>query len=211
MLSEEQLNTLADNLSEKGYGLIPNFLQPREYRALRSLIENKKEQGELKRAGIGSGQDYQLDRSVRGDLIYWISPEEAAAATQVYLDKLQELMRYINRSLFLSLKDAEIHHTVYPPGTFYQRHLDQFRHDDHRKLSIICYLNDDWQETDGGQLRLYLPEDGQEKIIDVLPEGGLLACFRSDLIEHEVLPATRHRYSVTGWLLDQLADLPFQN
>lgn len=211
MLADELLNTLADNLSEKGYGLIPNFLQPREYRALRSLIENKKEQGELKRAGIGSGQDYQLDRSIRGDLIYWISPEEAAAATQVYLEKLRELMQYINRSLFLSLKDAEIHHTVYPPGTFYKRHLDQFRHDDHRKLSIICYLNDDWQETDGGQLRLYLPEDGQEKIVDVLPEGGLLACFRSDLIEHEVLPATRHRYSVTGWLLDQLADLPFQN
>jgi SM-20-related protein len=32
-------------------------------------------------------------------------------------------------------------------------------------------------------------------------------CFRSDQIEHEVLPATRERLSLTGWMLDQLSNL----
>jgi SM-20-related protein len=93
--------------------------------------------------------------------------------------------------------------TVYPVGSFYKRHLDQFKQDDHRKLSLICYLNEDWKETHGGQLRMHLPLG----MVDVLPIGGKLVCFRSDMIEHEVLPATRERYSLTGWILDQHLEL----
>lgn len=108
-------------------------------------------------------------------------------------------MRFVNKSLYLSLKEFEIHMTIYPAGTFYKRHLDQFRSDDHRKLSVICYLNEEWQPEHGGQLRMHLPEGP----IDVLPLSGRLVCFRSDMIEHEVLPATRERWSLTGWMLDQ--------
>jgi SM-20-related protein len=103
----------------------------------------------------------------------------------------------------LSLKDVEVHMTVYPAGSFYKRHLDQFKQDDHRKLSVICYLNNDWKEEHGGQLRMYL----NDRSIDVLPTAGRLVIFRSDQIEHEVLPATRPRLSITGWVLDQLVDL----
>jgi SM-20-related protein len=39
---------------------------------------------------------------------------------------------------------------------------------------------------------------------DVLPVAGRLVCFRSDLLEHEVLPATRERLSLTGWLIDKI-------
>jgi SM-20-related protein len=105
--------------------------------------------------------------------------------------------------LFLSLKDYEIHMTVYPTGSFYKRHLDQFRADDHRKLSAICYLNRNWTDDDGGQLRMYLPEGNK----DFLPLAGRLVCFRSDQIEHEVLPAKKERLSLTGWILDQYSDL----
>jgi SM-20-related protein len=93
--------------------------------------------------------------------------------------------------------------TVYPPGSFYKRHLDQFRKDDHRKLSVICYLNEDWHEEHGGQLRMYLPEE----TVDFLPLAGRLVCFRSDQIEHEVIAGTRERRSLTGWMLDQVAEL----
>jgi SM-20-related protein len=113
------------------------------------------------------------------------------------------LITYLNQSLFLSLKDAEVHFTKYPPGTFYKRHLDQFKQDDHRKLSVICYLNMNWKAEEGGQLRMYLPDE----TLDVLPKAGTLVCFRSDSIEHEVLPATHERLSITGWILDRLAEL----
>lgn len=104
--------------------------------------------------------------------------------------------------MFLSLKDFEIHMTVYPVGAFYKRHLDQFKKEGHRKISVICYLNEEWKEEHGGQLRMYVPEGS----LDVLPVSGRLVCFRSDLLEHEVLSATRQRMSLTGWMLDVSAD-----
>ena len=93
--------------------------------------------------------------------------------------------------------------TVYPPGSYYKKHLDQFKRDDHRKLSVICYLNENWKKEEGGQLRMYMPD----ATLDFLPLEGRLVCFRSDQIEHEVLPATRERKSITGRILDQLSDL----
>jgi SM-20-related protein len=146
---------------------------------------------------------HQINEAVRGDYIQWIDRGTANASIKVYLERLQSLITYVNQSLYLSLKDYEVHLTIYPTGSFYKRHLDQFRQDDHRRLSIICYLNQDWNEEQGGQLRMHL-KDGP---LDILPVGGRLVCFRSDLIEHEVLPATRERLSLTGWILDQYAGL----
>jgi len=65
-------------------------------------------------------------------------------------------------------------------------------------FSLVLYLNDAWQETDGGQLRVYplhYPEG-----VDVFPQGGRAVFFRSDQLEHEVIPAPkRERMSITGW------------
>ena len=122
---------------------------------------------------------------------------------KVYLERLMNLIQFLNENLFLSLKDYEVHLTIYPEGSFYKKHLDQFNRDDHRKLSVICYLNKDWKESYGGQLRMHL----SEKALDFLPLAGRIICFRSDQIEHEVLPATRPRLSLTGWILDQYAEL----
>ena len=92
-----------------------------------------------------------------------------------------------------------MHFALYPPGAFYKRHLDAFKERNARKISLILYLNQDWQVTDGGQLRMYLPEQR----LDISPLGGRLVCFRSELIEHEVLPAKRDRLSITGWLTNK--------
>ncbi len=206
----ESFDQLADDLSEKGYGTIDHFLSGDEFTNIREVASNHKEDGNFKKAGIGTSQDFQINKQIRGDYIRWIDPEKAAIATKVYVQRMRELMQYINRTCYLSLKDVEMHYTIYPVGTVYKRHLDQFRHDDHRRLSVICYLNDAWLPEHGGQLRMYLPRENQpEETVDIVPTGGKLACFRSDLIEHEVLPATRERYSLTGWMLDQYQELTF--
>lgn len=195
---------LADDLSEQGYAVLDDFLSKDEVTAILDVMADYREAGDFKKAGIGQAENFQVNKSQRGDLIRWIEPEKAKEPTQVYLERMKELMQFINRTCFLSLKDFEFHFTVYPVGTFYKRHLDQFKHDDHRKLSVICYLNFDWQPEDGGQLRMFVPESGGEKTVDVLPLAGRLVCFRSDLLEHEVLPTQRERKSLTGWLRDQI-------
>ena len=91
----------------------------------------------------------------------------------------------LNRAFFLGLEDYESHFALYPPGAFYQKHLDRFRDDDRRTLSAVFYLNADWQPEQGGALRLY-PEGGGE--LDVLPTAGTLVLFMSAELPHEVLP-----------------------
>ncbi|MBL7850525.1 MAG: 2OG-Fe(II) oxygenase [Cyclobacteriaceae bacterium] len=195
-------NRIADGLADQSFAVIDHFLSAEETSAILGEDEFVNHKLHFRKAGIGK-TDKQFIDQVRGDFIQWIDPARATPAERIYLDRVRELLLFLNQALFLSLKDIEIHRTVYPPGTRYQRHLDQFKSDDHRKLSVICYLNTDWTPDQGGQLRLYLDSG----TLDILPEGGKLAIFRSDLIEHEVLPATRERYSLTGWATDRPPEL----
>lgn len=194
---------IADNLAEQGLAVVDQFLSQNEVNDILESEYYHKARSILRRAGIGKNEGHQVNEAIRGDYIHWLNHHHAPPPFNIYLTRLRQLQQFLNHTLFLCLRDFEIHLTTYPPGTFYKRHLDQFKKDDHRKLSVICYLNNDWQECHGGQLRIF--RDGQ--VLDVLPLSGRLVCFRSDQIEHEVLPATRERLSLTGWMLDQVAEL----
>jgi SM-20-related protein len=196
-------DSIADNLAEHGYAIANQFLSQKEVDEINALADFQRSGEVFKKAGIGKNADLQINEAIRGDYIQWIDKKSTEAPVVTYLDRVHELIQFLNQTLFLSLKDFEVHMTVYPIGSYYKRHLDQFKKDDHRKLSVICYLNEDWKEAHGGQLRMYLPDS----VMDVLPTAGKLVCFRSDQIEHEVLPATRERRSLTGWILDQYSDL----
>jgi SM-20-related protein len=111
------------------------------------------------------------------------------------LQQFEQLRRTLNQELLLGLFEFECHLSMYQPGARYARHLDQFRDDDRRRVSCVLYLNENWCTADGGELRIYA--DGTYR--DVLPQGGTLVIFLSQQFEHEVLPAHRERYSLTGW------------
>lgn len=195
-------DAIADGLATNGYAVADQFLSQHEVDAILHA-GGFQTNADFKKAGIGNKQSLQIQEAIRGDYIKWLDRNNSPEAIRVYLQRLEELIQYLNRSLFLSLKDFEVHMTVYPVGSFYKRHLDQFRKDDHRKLSVILYLNYQWEGEHGGQLRMYLSDQTK----DFLPVAGRLVIFRSDEIEHEVLPATRERLSITGWVLDRLAEL----
>ncbi len=203
LLLSEKLNAIADGLADKGYAIIDNFLSHEEVKAIIELGYFNNGLNDFKKAGIGQRDEKQINEAIRGDFIKWIDRHTAPDEIKIYLNRLNELISFVHENLFISLKDYEVHLTMYPPGSYYKRHLDQFKKDDHRRLSVICYLNENWKAEEGGQLRIY--EEANQ--IDVLPEAGRLVCFRSDKLEHEVLPASRPRLSLTGWILDQYADL----
>jgi SM-20-related protein len=196
-------DSIADGLAEHGYAVADQFLSQQEVDSILSLDEFKEGITQFKKAGIGKQQDRQINEAIRGDYIQWLDKNSSPGALKIYLARLNKLIEYLNQSLFLSMKDYEVHMTIYPPGSYYRRHLDQFKKDDHRKLSVICYLNNNWTEENGGQLRMHLP-DGHR---DFLPLAGRLVCFRSDQVEHEVLVANRERLSLTGWILDQFVEM----
>ncbi|WP_323134402.1 2OG-Fe(II) oxygenase [Tellurirhabdus rosea] len=197
---EDKFERLIDGILEQGYGVLDGFLSPDEVAALTRTLRQRHQDGAFRPAGIGN-QQVTVETAIRGDEICWLDAENALPEEQQYLDRLQSLVDYLNRTCYLGLQDGEIHYALYPAGTFYKRHLDRFRTDSRRRMSVICYLNTDWQEADGGQLVVYKAgPDGAEEAISLLPLGGRLVCFESDKLEHEVKPATRERISLTGWL-----------
>ncbi len=121
------------------------------------------------------------------------TPSRRCAPLPLALDALRVAL---NATLFLGLVSFEAHYAIYPPGAGYRRHRDRFFDDDARVLSCVLYLNADWTAEQGGALRIY-GEDGIER--DILPIAGTLVCFRSERFDHEVLPSTRERLSLTGW------------
>lgn len=195
-MSVDKFEFLINGIIDKDYGAIDNFI-PMEWVDLLSLrLEERFENGEFKFAGIGKEEFFDRDKEIRNDQIHWLYRKEAQPTELLFLEHMDRFMNYLNKTCFTALHDHEFHYAVYKEGSFYKRHLDQFRNDESRLFSAICYLNKDWKEDDGGELVLYLPE-GPKRI---LPEAGRLVFFRSDLLEHEVLPTNRERRSITGWM-----------
>ena len=103
------------------------------------------------------------------------------------------------------LPEMEIHYVRYPPGGYFERHVDDYNDPftdapSSRKVSFICYLNEPgWTAEDGGALRVF--SDGADASVprECIPESGLLVLFDSKGLEHEVLTTQRERMCVIGW------------
>lgn len=187
---------IADAIAARGYAIEPGFASPAHVAALRTHALALDARGALRPAAVGRGAARVVAPATRGDRILWLEAAASTPAEQALRAALEALRRTLNRSLALGLFTVEAHYAVYPPGARYARHRDRFRDDDARVLSLVLYLNDAWRAQDGGALRLHLPASAT---LDVRPEGGTLAAFLADAFEHEVLPATRPRLSLTGW------------
>ena len=198
---ETVFERIVESLVERDYSVNDNFLNSNELGILSKELHRHFEEGGLKKAGTGQGRGYQQDKGIRGDYISWVDAANLSVDCHFILDRLEALALYLNQTCYLGIRKSEIHFALYPASTFYKRHLDVFQNTKSRKISIVCYLNEDWEAIHGGQIRLYVPdENGNETGVDILPIGGRLVCFKSDILEHEVLPAIRERCSITGWL-----------
>jgi SM-20-related protein len=164
---------------------------------MRKCLDEKHQSESFKKSGIGNKTDLQIVNEVRGDFIYWIDENQETDLQPTFFKKINHLVNYLNATCYLGIKDTEFHFAIYPVGTFYKRHLDTFQNDSKRKLSIVCYLNNqNWQDDFGGQLVIY--QDKTE--VKINPQPGRLVIFESQVLEHEVLPVNQTRYSITGWL-----------
>lgn len=186
---------LIAQLTEKGWALQPQWLDAGLVRSLASEVREGYAAGDLRPAQVGTGAQRNLAPQLRGDRIFWLEEKEATSAQSAALRAFETLRAALNRELMLGLFELEAHFALYPPGAFYGRHVDRFRDDDARVLSVVLYLNEDWNEADGGQLRL----ETEAGAVDISPQGGTLVAFLSERFPHEVLPARRERLSLTGW------------
>ena len=155
---------------------------------------------ELKSARVGRNVGVQANAQLRGDDTRWLAHAPVEASERDAVASVTGLQTYLNETLFLGAHEVELHFARYAPGAFYRTHRDRFRDDDARLVSLVFYLNDPWPEDAGGELVLYADDESGAVVARVQPRAGTMVCFLSDRFPHEVLPATRERYSLTGWL-----------
>jgi SM-20-related protein len=191
---QDNYDAIADALAGPGFIILDGAFSAQITQDLIALIGAKETQ--LKRAGIGRADSFQLNDSVRGDVIEWL--ELGAAPVTEFLSAMDKLREALNQRLFLGLCEYEAHFACYKPGAFYAKHHDAFRGKPGRKVSSAFYLNPDWDFAAGGELVLY-DKAGSAELIRVAPECGRLVLFLSEDFPHEVLPTSRVRQSIAGW------------
>jgi SM-20-related protein len=200
IIKEEKNSEIIQHLVEDGYAIIPDFMNGEAVATLRQEAESLWRENNFAQAAVGRGAARQQQTEIRADFVHWLSAPELTPVQKRYWNAIDALRLLFNQTFFLNLRDFEAHLAIYPPGAFYKRHLDQHRQTQRRQITCILYLNENWQQEDGGELRIY-PETGKwTHHLDTAPIGGTLVCFRSDALYHEVLPAQKQRYSLTGWL-----------
>jgi SM-20-related protein len=187
-----------EQLEKDGLFFWDNFLNEAETASIRLFWDEQIKKENLRKAGIGKKDSYQIDKSERGDYIAWIDQTNPDEATKNYLDKICQLITDLNRSFYLGIRDYECHFALYPAGASYARHVDRHRSGSSRVVSFVFYLNADWQTEDGGQLLIY---DQNRLAAEIIPQSGRLAVFLSEK-EHEVAITQRPRMSITGWMLN---------
>jgi SM-20-related protein len=183
------------DLAPGGISIRDHFVASTQMHALLQCMQARQERGEFAPARVGSQADAQRREDIRGDFTCWLR-EPLYAAERSLVNQLEKLRLELNREATLGLFGLELHYARYAPGAGYARHVDQPQGTTQRQVSLVLYLNADWQAPDGGVLRLHETDD---QTIDIEPVGGRLVCFLTPGRVHEVLTARRERLSISGW------------
>ncbi|AJC48677.1 2OG-Fe(II) oxygenase [Allofrancisella guangzhouensis] len=183
------------NFFNNGYCVIDNWLSSNETSLLTAELAQLYQEDCFRKSAIGNKLNETVKRSIRSDFIYWLDETKHA---QAFFQKVNNFIEYINKTCFAGIVTKEFHYAIYPKGAFYKKHIDTFQNDDRRSISIVCYLNDAWQESYGGELKLYLPDEN----LNIYPACGKIVIFNSKKIQHEVktILSEVKRLSITGWL-----------
>lgn len=181
---------IVDALVSDGYVVIKNALGSE---ISSKLLNFAKDERDFKRAGISSASDLHLDNNRRRDKILWLDKTNA----QEFLNFTDGLKEYINKELYLGLSYYESHFAIYDKDDFYETHLDSFKNFKNRVVTTVYYLNEEWEDKDGGELIVY--DKNNEFLAKVKPDADTLVVFMSEHFPHEVKPANKKRYSIAGW------------
>lgn len=186
---------LIDSLSSHGLYVWDDFLSSTQVQMIKGCIPDK-----LQDARIGHLGSLQDNKSIRGDLTVWLDPEMGEPIAD-YITKMEVIRQTLNREFYFGIQEFETHFSRYPIGTFYKKHNDNPRDQNRRKITTVLYLNDAWQEGDGGELVVY--DKADNAVLKLAPVAGRMILFISEDFPHEVLPTNTIRESITGWFLTQ--------
>jgi SM-20-related protein len=188
-------NTLVESFITHKIGIVPHFLHPQLAAQLKQNIEQLMQANQMQTAGTGNDKVVLINQNYRRDKIYWLDNNHHNVHENEFFELIDELVLYLNCTCYTGITGYEFHYTCYPIGSFYKKHIDQFKNNSSRQYSLIMYLNPHWQKADGGELCIYQNDSSQH----IAPENGKAVFFKSNEMPHEVLITHQPRWSITGW------------
>jgi len=197
------LELICDGISVDGFAVVDQAFSFGTMKDLHNQLQTI-EKPNFKTAGVGRSQDFQINKQVRSDQIMWLNQQQVEY--KKYFEWVEKLRLALNKRFYLGLFEYECMFAHYPKGAFYHKHVDAFKastavkksEGNNRIISTLLYFNPDWKAEDGGELLMY-HHDQQKPFKKILPELGRMVVFLSEEFPHEVLPANKSRYSLTGW------------
>jgi SM-20-related protein len=193
---QDIFDCLIDSFVADKVGITENFLSVALAAHLKENLITLFMDNQFLNAGIGNNALLTTDKLLRSDKIYWLDRAHENASEDRFFDLMDRFVLYLNTTCYTGITGYEFHYALYETGSFYKRHLDQFKSDKRRAFSMILYLNVDWVIADGGELCIYHTDHDQT----ISPMNGKCVFFRSSELEHEVLITNKPRLSITGWL-----------
>uniref|UniRef100_A0A7S2PP97 Fe2OG dioxygenase domain-containing protein n=1 Tax=Zooxanthella nutricula TaxID=1333877 RepID=A0A7S2PP97_9DINO len=208
-------------LMEDGYAYEDDFLDDNTTRSVMQELEFLEFDGKL----VDVQQQKMI--GIRSDKIHWLTYEDLDREKQPGLETLMKKMISIpfelNKKCSLYLQASSTFQVAcYSKTAYYKRHVDGGYEDTNngRKITAVFYANDQWSESEGGQLRIYkrklnpfqledlrargeeVPDQTVNEVAEEIePLAGRLVLFRSRDVPHEVLPTGRKRFAVSLWLM----------
>lgn len=193
---DDVFETLISSYIENKVGISPKFISTKLADHLKQNLLTLQFKKLLVAAGTGNAEKLKHNAAVRSDVIYWLDKNHDNEFENQFFKQIELFIQYLNMQCYAGITDYEFHYSIYPIGSFYIKHLDQFKNDTSRMFSIISYLNSSWQEKDGGELLIHLEKNNKK----ILPIQGQTVMFKSNELPHEVLVTHKERMSITGWL-----------
>jgi SM-20-related protein len=187
---------LIDSFITDQVGVAENFLTLKLAASLKVNLQDLFQKEQFHKAGIGDSDHLNHDKQLRSDQIYWLDRLHNNQFENQFFDLIDHFVSYLNSTCFTGITGYEFHYAFYEKGSFYKKHLDQFRTSSSRAFSMIIYLNSEWKIADGGQLCVF--HDNHTQLIS--PQNAKCVFFKSSELEHEVLLTNEPRLSITGWL-----------
>ena len=190
---EAIFDQLIDSYLATNVGIVNNFLTEALSSHLVNNINVLYGNNLLLSAGTGNSMLVNHNKLVRSDKIYWLDRIHNNLHENAFFDLMDLFITHLNSTCYAGITGYEFHYTLYEKGSFYKRHLDNFKQNGTRAFSMIMYLN---TAVDGGEFRIYQ----ENKWEDITPNAGKSVFFKSNELEHEVLVTRLPRMSITGWL-----------
>lgn len=223
------LDLVLQELESKGWaacnlGLHPKILQ-------RALLEAQQLKPRMAKGSTvieNEILDPSLPNADRGDRILFmqeqgLSGAAAAKGPAPTLTMLESALTDFGMQLDLRLQRSSLRLRItercdgmlacYEAGGAYSAHIDNADGDgrvDGRVLTMVLYLNVNWDRSAGGELAIFEANDGDLGDPNVkgswhvvYPEAGTLVLLRADRVLHEVRSAYEERFALSMWFCGQ--------